>query len=313
MSKKYQPYTKGFLKVSDGHELYFEGYGNPKGVPILYVHGGPGSGFADTDKKPFNPKKHHVILFEQRGSGRSRPFASLKNNTTPKLVEDMCALLDKFQVKKVVLYGGSWGSTLALVFAIQHPERVAGMSLRALFLGSKEAVDYYVGGGLKSHFPEKWERFVSLVPKAHQKNPSRYYLSQMNSSNAKVREKFCYEWAYYELSIVSLNVTHSQVLKYMKAWSYRSLAPLEAHYMANYCFLPEKYILKNAHRLRKIPVSLKHGRYDVICPPEQAWALKKALPEMDLKFYVGGHFEPDKKSEAEKIKDLGRLINRARF
>ncbi|MDE2292666.1 MAG: alpha/beta fold hydrolase [Elusimicrobia bacterium] len=297
-----RPYRKGRLPVGDGHELYYEGWGNPKGVPIVSLHGGPGGGFTDRTKRLFDPRRHNLVLFDQRGAGRSRPFASVRANTTAHLVRDTDKVMDLFGLERAVLTGGSWGTTLALAYALSRPRRVAGLVLCSLFLGDADAIRHYIGGGLRTHFPDRWERFLSLVPARHRRNPSAYYLSRMRSKDPRVSERYCYEWAYYEMSVVSLDVPHETVLKYMKEFSYRSLAPLEAHYMANGCFLPRGHILKNARRLSRVPTALLHGRYDVICPPVQAWEFKRRHGNVDLSFYPGGHYEegPERKAAFKK-------------
>lgn len=313
MSFRRKPYVSGHLRVTDGHELYYEGFGNPRGTPIVFLHGGPGGGFTDSSKRLFDPKRHNVIFFDQRGAGRSRPFASIKANTTPHLLEDIDAVLALFGLDRVVLVGGSWGTTLALAYAIRRPERVAGLLLGALFLGDRDAISHYIGGGLKTHFPEHWERFIGRVPPRRRTDPARYYLEKMLSGNEKERETFCFEWAYYEMSVVSLHIEHKGILAYMKEFSYRSLAPLEAHYMANACFLPPNHILANVHRLSRIPITLFHGRYDVICPPSQAWELQKRHGRTRLEFYTGGHYENSPQRRDAFKKGLAELIAKTRF
>lgn len=308
-----KPYASGYLKVPEGHELYYEGFGHPLGAPILSLHGGPGGGFTDRSKKLFDPKRHNVVFFDQRGAGRSRPFASIEANTTRKLLDDVDRVLDRFALNRVILTGASWGTTLALAYAIRRPERVAGLLLSALFLGDREAIRHYVGGGLKTHFPDRWERFIGQVPPRHRTDPSRYYLSRMLKGDERARERYCYEWAYYEMSVVSLHIEHAKILEYMREFSYRSLAPLEAHYMANGCFLPRNHILDNVHRLAHIPITLFHGRYDVICPPSQAWELKKRHGRTRLEFYPGGHYEDRRERRTAFKEALAEMIGKTRL
>lgn len=289
--KTYPPYKKGFFKVTDGHKLYYELYGNPRGIPVVFVHGGPGAGFHEKKKASFDKRKYNVLLYDQRGSGRSKPFASTKNNTTPKLIEDLRKIMDFTNFKKAILVGGSWGSTLVLAFSIKYPSYVTGLVLRAIFIASKKYIDYYVKGGVKEFFPEVWGRFIAMVPTKYRNDVSSYYITKMKSKNAKVSEKYCYEWARYEISISRLVVSENQIKKTLKVWSYKSLAPLEAHYMKNNCFLPENYILKNAHELSHIPASIVHGRYDAICPINGAYLLHKAIKGSRYKVVLAGHNE----------------------
>ncbi len=291
---KIRPYRHGYLDVGDGHSLYYELCGNPKAKPVLFIHGGPGQGCSPNSRRFFNPKKWNIILFDQRGAGRSKPFASTKANTTWKLVSDIRKLLQFLKIGKVFLFGGSWGSTLSLVYAIKHPETVTGILLRGVFLGRKWDMYYTFGGGAEEYFPDSWERFASKVPKGIRGNSSklmRYYYQKMLSKNKAVARKYAFEWSRYELSMLKLSMPEKAIKAVMKEYNYISLATLECHYMVNKCFLPENYILKNAHRIssRKIPVSIVQGRYDILCPPIQAWLLHKAIPKSKLVLLPGGH------------------------
>lgn len=310
---KIRPYRHGYFNVGDGHKLYYELCGNPKGKPVLFVHGGPGAGCSGKDRRFFNPKVWNIILFDQRGANRSKPFGSLKANTTWKLVSDMRQLLRFLNISKVFLFGGSWGSTLSLVYAIKHPETVTGMLLRGVFLGRKKDIMYTYGGGAEDYFPEAWERFVSHVPPRHRSDVIGYYVRQMQSKNRKISNKFAFEFTYYELSLLKLNMTHRDVMKIIgKARSHpwhKSMALTEAYYMKNSCFLPENYILKNISRIRKsgIPVAIVQGRYDMLCPPAQAWLLHKAIPKSRLVFAVSGHSSSDPPLTAKLVEEMRRM------
>ena len=284
-------YKSGYFKVSDGHQLYYELYGNPKGIPVVTLHGGPGSGFSERYKTYFNPKIFNVLLFDQRGAGRSKPFAGLKANTTQKLADDINALMDFVGFEKAIFYGGSWGSTLALVFAIQNPKRVFHMVLRSLFLANREAMDYYIRGQVANFYPDVWQRFIDMVPEKLQHNPLRYYYKQMTTGSASVRKKFAEEWARYELTIAPLNKpTEAKIQKMLGEFSFESLGTLEAHYISQNCFLAEDYILKNTHKIAAIPLDLMHGHYDLVCPAKHAHTLHSHLPKSTLKLFVQGHF-----------------------
>lgn len=302
-------FRKGYLPVTDGHSLYYECWGNPRGIPVVFLHGGPGAGSSSPRyKRWFDPRQQMVIFFDQRGSARSKPFASIHENHTQALVDDITRLMDHLEVGKALLFGGSWGSTLALTYAIQNPKRVSAIFLRALFLGDRRAVDHYIRGGLRYHFPDKWDRFVSFVPPSKRKDPTAYYLKKMLSRNASERRKHCYEWARYEMSVVALKMTEAQVEKYIKELNYESLSTIEAHYMKNDCFMPKDYIIKNVRKLKDIPITLFHGRYDVICPPEQAWELHRKLPHMKLQFDIGGHLIPGAAEDRKFRREVRKLV-----
>ncbi len=310
---KIKPYRHGYLNVGDGHRLYYELCGNPKGRPVLYVHGGPGAGCDDGSRRFFNPKVWNIILFDKRGANRSKPFGSLRANTTWKLVEDMRKLLEFLGIRKTFLFGGSWGSTLSLVYAINYPETVTGMVLRGIFLGRKEDIMYTYGGGAEEYFPDAWERFRGQVPTGQRSDVIGYYVKQMQSKNRKISDKFAFEFAYYELSLLKLNITHNDVMKIMgKASSHpghKSMAIIESYYMKNSCFLPRNYILDNCHKIaeRKIPISIVQGRYDALCPPIQAWLLHRALPSSRLVFAISGHGSGDPPLTAKLVEAMERI------
>ncbi len=297
----------GFIKVGEGHELYYETFGNPHGIKILSIHGGPGAGFQEHDKRFFDQKKFFVVFYDQRGAGRSTPFATLKANTTPELVADINTLLDHLKVNKISLFGGSWGSTLALTYAIQNRSRVNAMVLRGIFLGSSKSINQYLGKEIQRFFPETYERFMSLVPAKARKNPATFYLKQFRSRDPKKRELFSREWAHYELSISRMRVSEEKIESMLKTGIHRSLAPLEAHYLTNNCFLPANYILRHAHTLSRIPTSIVHGRYDFVCAPQDAYLLHKEIKGSRLHFTCAGHSGSEAETEAKLIEELGWL------
>ncbi len=316
MAKLYpniRPYKKGYLKVSDGYTLYYELCGNPKGIPVLYLHGGPGAGISQKDRRYFNPRKFNAILFDQRGAGKSRPFASTKNNTTWKLVKDINALLAHLRIEKVFLFGGSWGSTLALVYAINYPDRVTGMLLRGVWLSDSEDRKYYTAGGTANHFPEAWERFLGNIPKSLRKNPLQYYIKQMSSKNPKIRDRYAKEMAIYEMRMLMLDMKNKTIEKYLKRGAYKSLGPLEAHYISNLAFLPNNYMISNAKKISKIPTVIVHGRYDMVCRPVMAWRLHKALPKSKLYFVIAGHSAAEPQITEKLVEEMdkfGKLLKK---
>ncbi len=306
-SQSFPPYEQGHFDVSDGHRLYYERYGRSGGLPVLFVHGGPGAGFSEDDKAFFDPDVFDVLLFEQRGSGRSEPFASLESNHTDALVEDMNRLLDAFGLGKVLVFGGSWGSTLSLVHAIRHPERVLGLLLRGIFLADSASIEYFIGGGVAGWYPEVWDRFIEQVPATKRTDVPGFYLAQMQSDDEDVRERFCYEWARYELSLIKLDPDSFDLDDLLEHYNYRSLAPLEAHYMASRCFIPDNYILDNASLLAGIPTSIVHGRYDVVCLARDAYKLHRHLPGSAMHFVCAGHSASEDAIKEKLVAELRRF------
>lgn len=301
--KNFESYQKGFLDVGDGHNLYYELYGNPKGIPVVFLHGGPGAGFSDKDKTFFDKRRYNVLLFDQRGSSRSTPFGSIKNNTTQDCVNDINKLMDYVGFSKAYVFGGSWGSTLALVYAINHPERVLGLILRGIWLSNKYSLDHYIAGGIKEFFPDVWERFSTLVKKGE--NPAEYYLKQMLTADQVTSDKYAYEWAYYEMSFYTIRKI-SGTEEILNTFSYKSLAILEAHYIANNCFIPENFILENIDKIKNINTTIVHGRFDFICPPIMAFQLQEVMKNSKLNIMNAGHSGYD----PENFKALKREIRR---
>jgi proline iminopeptidase len=299
-------YKKGYIGVSGKHKLYYELYGNPKGIPVLFLHGGPGAGFSDKDKTFFDKRRYNVILFDQRGSSRSKPFGSIKNNTTQDLVNDIDKILDHLEFDKVYVFGGSWGSTLSLVYAIHNPERVLGLILRGIWLCDKYSIDHYIAGGIKEYFPDVWERFSKHVKKGEK--PADYYLRQMLSSDKKISNIYAYEWAYYEMSFYTIRkIEHTGDI--LNTFSYKSLAILEAHFIKNNCFLPDNFIMKNIKKIRDIKTSIVHGRFDFICTPIQAFRLHAALNNSKLNIMTAGHSGYDKENFKRLKTELKRITS----
>ncbi len=303
--KKIKTYKKGYLDVGDGHRIYYELSGNPNGKPVLFVHGGPGGGFSRKDKRYFNPKKFNIITFDQRGSGKSKPFASIKNNTTFKLVEDIKKLLNFLGIKKVILFGGSWGSTLCLVYAIKYPKTVNAMVIRGIFLGTREENDYF-NYRVREHFPEAWYKMIKLVPKEHHKNLMNYYFDRMHSKSKNIRKKYTLAWAKYEFSVSKLKYSEKKVKETLKEIKHEAFSLIELHYLINDCFLPKDYILKNARKL-KFPVAIIHGRYDLVCMPLSAYALHKKIKGSKLYFTISGHSAGDPENEKLLIREMNKL------
>ncbi|MDZ7744589.1 MAG: prolyl aminopeptidase [Candidatus Saccharibacteria bacterium] len=288
----------GHLDVGDGHKLYWEDWGNPSGFPVMHFHGGPGGGFSDSNKLMFDPKKHRVIFFDQRGSGKSTPFASLKQNTTQKLVEDTEKLRKHLGIEQMHLVGGSWGSTMVLAYAIAYPSRVKAMLAWGIYLGSKFETSLISEGHARYTYPEAWERFISHVPEKWRKNGeaiTKYYAQQFESKDKKTAQKYADEWTLWELSNMSVGYNLKKLEQdVLGDENNLPLAKIEAHYFLNDCFMPENYILDNVDKIKHLPLYVVQGRFDNCTPPVTAHKLAKAYGKnMTLQMVNAGHRRSD--------------------
>jgi proline iminopeptidase len=277
-----EPYKTGYLKVSDLHEIYYQLAGNPDGKPVMFLHGGPGAGCMKTDFQYFNPDKYHIILHDQRASGLSKPFAVIEENTTWHLVDDIEKLRQHLNLDKVVLFGGSWGSTLALAYAEQYPQNVSGMILRGVFTSTQEEIDHFYHGGAGKFFPEYYQKLVTSLDNPAEKNYPAQLLEKLQSPDSLVKNDFAYAWARYEGKVAFLEISEETVNGWFEFWNPLAFSVIENYYMANLCFFEEGQLLNNADKLADIPVILVNGRYDLICPPINAYKLHKKLPKSKL-------------------------------
>lgn len=306
-----EPYEYGYLPVDNGHKIYYEQCGNRNGYPILFIHGGPGAGCDKMDRRFFDPEKWKVILFDQRGSGRSKPFGSLKTNNTWALASDIWTLRKELGIEKFVLFGGSWGSTLALVYSILYPRTVSGMVLRGIFLGEADEIDSFTNGSVALFRPQVWERFIGPVPPEHKRNPYPYYRQQLNSDDPETRKKFAYEWAFYEMSLLHLNpLPEEKISEETTSFSFESLALMETHYFAHNCFLEDRFIIRNANCLPSVPISIVQGDWDLVCPPISAYRLHKALPTSTLHMVLAGHSSSDPEIRKKLISETDAMFDR---
>lgn len=278
-----EPYDSGYLRVSEIHEIYYEQSGNPQGKPVFFLHGGPGGSAGPGARRYYDPKKFRIVLHDQRGAGRSRPFAELRENTTQNLAEDIERLRRHLKIEdKILIVGGSWGSTLALAYAEAHPERVAGMVLRGIYLGTPEEMESFYGHGVADFFPEVSERLWSQVPEMPGKTQPQRLLAQLESPDPEVRKKIARAWAAYETKVAFLERSDADVEAGFADFDPTAFSRIENHYMARDCFLEPGQLLRDAPRIKDIPVVLINGRYDVICPPKTAYKLHQALPKSQL-------------------------------
>jgi proline iminopeptidase len=282
-------YKKGFVAVGNGHELYFECFGNSSLPPILFIHGGPGSGFNEGYKRFFDPLRHHVIFYDQRGSGKSKPYLSLTENTTHQLIDDIIKLLDFLHINKVIIFGASWGATLGLLFAIHYPKRALAAVLMSIFLATRKESKRFVDGSTAQIFPAAWERFVSLVPHGDQQRVAEYYFNKMLHGSNEEKEKCAFNWALYDISLSTGEFSAEKLNKTIRTISYQSLALITAYYIIHDFFLPDRYILKNTKRIAHIPIALIQSTADIVTPPNAAVQLHGQLPNSTLDLIDSAH------------------------
>lgn len=279
-----EPYAQCRLDVGDGHEIYYEESGNPDGIPVLIVHGGPGGGSNPTMRRYHDPSRHRIVLFDQRGCGRSTPHASIDDNTTWHLVADIERLRHRLAVRRWQLFGGSWGSTLALAYAETHPERVSGLILRGIFLLRRRELEWFYQEGCGWIFPEAFEAYQRLIPPHERSDMIAAYHRRLTGPDRRLQVEAARAWSIWEGSTLSL-VPDPDRIRMFGAESYAAaFARIECHYFVNRGFFEEDgQLLNNAGRLAGIPGVIVHGRYDVVTPLRSAWDLKRAWPRADLR------------------------------
>lgn len=286
-----RPYDALMLDVGDGHWLYAEEVGNREGVPALFLHGGPGSGAQHMSRAVFDPERHRAILFDQRGAGRSHPYLSRTANTTAHLIDDIERIRTHFAIEQWLIVGGSWGSTLALAYAEAHPERVRGMVLRALFLGTRAEVQWAFIDGPKQFRPELYAAFVAFLDEEERADPLAAWLARLNDPDPAVHAPAAHVWNAYERALSRLNPGHAHLPQTFDKDARLPPTPLmEAHYIANDFFLEDDALLERAPKLANIPGVIVQGRYDLLCPPANAYALTQNWPGSQLRIIeAAGH------------------------
>ncbi|MGB5338117.1 MAG: prolyl aminopeptidase [Gammaproteobacteria bacterium] len=277
-----EPYRTHALEVADGHRLHVEECGNAQGLPVLFVHGGPGAGCEAYHRRFFDPERYRIVLFDQRGCGRSVPHAALEGNTTQNLVADIELIRTTLGIDRWVVFGGSWGSTLGLVYAETHPRRVLGLILRGIFLCRPRDIHWFYQEGASYLLPEFWEDYLKIVPEDERENLVHAYYRRLTGANEVTRMAAARAWSLWEGRASTLLPKAAVVDHFANAHTALSLARIECHYFMHDSFLEPNQILNNAGRLHAIPGIIVHGRYDIVCPVEQAWALHNAWPEARL-------------------------------
>jgi proline iminopeptidase len=277
-----KPYKQHELPVDDLHTLYIEECGDPEGLPILFVHGGPGAGFSRDDRRFFDPEKYRIILFDQRGSGHSKPHAELKQNSTDELVDDIEKIREFFDIEKWSLFGGSWGSTLSLLYAQAHPHRVNGLILRGIFLCREQDIHWFYQAGADRIFPDYWKAFCAAIPTNERDDMLGAYYKRLTGDNELAKMGAAKSWSTWEGHCATLRPNPDIVANYSNPHAALSIARIESHYFINKTFIDENQIIENAHKLEGIPGTIIHGRYDMVCPLDNATALYDVWPDSEL-------------------------------
>ncbi len=285
-----QPIQTLHLRVSPIHELYVEECGNAQGVAVVFLHGGPGGSCEPAHRRYFDPERYRIILFDQRGCGKSRPHASLQDNTTQDLIADLEKIRQHFGIEQWVVFGGSWGSTLALAYAEAYPERVSGLILRGIFLCRQQDIDWFYQGGAARLFPDAWQDFLAPIPTDERDHLVQAYHKRLTSDNELQRMAAAKAWSAWEGRTATLQKSASVQCYFSDPHIALSIARIECHYFINNSFMRPDQLLQDAHKLKDIPGFIVHGRYDVICPIDQAFALHEAWPNAQLKVIAdAGH------------------------
>jgi len=303
-----KPNQTGYLKVSPLHEIYYQTGGNSKGKPVMYLHGGPGGECSPHDFRYFNPQKFNVVLHDQRGAGRSKPYGEIRENTTRNLVEDIETLRKHLRLERVILFGGSWGTTLALAYAETYPRNVDGIVLRGVFTATRSEIDHYYHGGAAKFFPEVHRELAASLDHPDKNDYPAQLLAKLISTDPAVRDRYARIWLRYEGGIAFLDKADDKIEAFLREYNPYAFALMENYYMANGCFLEEGRLLKNADRLADIPVVIINGRYDMICPPAAAYQLHRLLAKSTLIIVPSaGHTAGEPGIQAELVKAMRRF------
>ena len=285
-----EPFEDGMLDVGDGHQIYWERVGTPGAKPAVFLHGGPGGGISPQHRRLFDPKKYDVILFDQRGCGKSKPHAELEANTTWHLVADIERLREMMGVEKWQVFGGSWGSTLALAYAETHPDRVSELIVRGVYTLTRAELAWYYQFGVSQMFPDKWERFLAVIPEDERSDLITAYRKRLTSSDRAVQLEAAKAWSIWEGETITLLPDPSLSAHHEEDDFAIAFARIENHYFVHNGWLEEGQLLRDAVKLRGIPGVIVHGRYDMPCPLRYAWELHKAWPDAEFHIIEGaGH------------------------
>ncbi len=305
-----RPHRHFHMDAGQGHKIYVEQAGNADGIPVLFLHGGPGGGISAYHRQFFDPNKYHIILFDQRGCGKSTPHATLEHNTTADLLADIEQLRQLLDIDRWVLFGGSWGSTLALIYAQAYPEQVLGLILRGIFLCRQQDINWFYQFGASELYPDEWQHFLKPLPEAKRQSIVQAYYDILTGQDEVMRMAAAKAWSVWEGSTASLQ--HDPDLRAYFADPYVALAMarIECHYFIHNCFIAENQIIEQAQQLADIPGIIVHGRHDVICPLSQAWALHSAWPQADFRIIENaGHAASDPPITAALVQATQKMLD----
>ena len=277
-----KPYQRHSLKVSELHELYIDEAGDPDGVPVLFIHGGPGSGCDASSRRFYDPAFYRIVIFDQRGCGRSTPHGELSDNTTHALIADMEAIREHLGIESWVLFGGSWGSTLSLLYAQHHPQRVKALILRGIFLCRQRDFDWLYKEGANRIFPDYWEEFIKPIPQSERGDLAQAYYSRLLGDDELLRMGVAKAWSAWEGNCSKLRPSSTALAKFTKPHNALAMARIETHYFVNKGFIDENHILNNMQSIKDIPGRIVHGRYDMVCPLDNALSLHQQWPNSEL-------------------------------
>lgn len=308
-----EPYRTSRLRVSDLHELYYEEAGNPEGLPALFLHGGPGAGIIPQYRQFFDPKTYRVVLLDQRGAGQSTPHADLRENTTWDIVEDLEKLRKHLGIKRWLVFGGSWGSLLALCYAIKYPASVSGMIVRGVCLGRKWETEWLFQFGCSALYPDQWAEFQSLIPENERGGMVNAYYKRMNEGPEADQLKAAAAWTKWEAYTMNLVPDAAALQNFLTDKKSLSIGRIECYYtVKNFFVESDTWILERAHIIKDIPLYIVQGRFDVICPAKSAWDLHMALPKSDLKIVqLGGHSPLDPPMAEQLVRATEHFKTRA--
>ena len=304
-----EPYNHGWLSVGDGHEIYYEESGNPSGKPCLFVHGGPGGGASPAARQFFDPDKYRIVLFDQRGCGRSKPHASIEANTTWHLIDDIELIRETLGIDHWLVFGGSWGSTLSLAYAQSHPERVTELVLRGIFLLRAQELQWFYQHGASELYPDAWQHYLAPIPEAERHDLISAFHSRLTSDDPEVRLSAARAWSVWEASTSFLIQNEDFMAQLDEPEAALAMARIECHYFVNGGFFESpNQLLEAVDKIRHIPCVIVQGRYDVVCPPTTAWDLHRAWPEADFKLIANaGHSAFDPANAAALIEATKRF------
>jgi proline iminopeptidase len=298
-----EPFDTGRLQVSPTHNIYYEQAGNPEGLPVLFLHGGPGGGLIPEYRRFHDPNAYRIVLFDQRGSGQSTPHAGLEENTTWDLVADIEKLREHLGIESWQVFGGSWGSTLSLAYAQTHPSRARQLVLRGIFLCRPKEILWFYQEGASAIFPDVWEEYLKVIPEGERGDMVSAYYRRLTGDDEEVKLAAARAWSIWEGSTSKLFFDYGMIEKFADPEFARAFARIECHYFMNNAFFPtDNYLIENVGKIRHIPAAIVQGRYDVVCPLMSAWELHRAWPEADL------HITPDAGHSAMEAGNISALI-----